>query len=168
MRLFKKFAFLAALALFSAASVTAQNSAVESLRSQLRDLDTREGELQTRARQLDEDLKPENIEKYYALNGSTRPEELREQRRRQLEKERDGVRTQLDQLASSRTRLQASLAAAEAAAYRQSAQPPDSYTAPASVNPSAASSNSPAVKPKPAQQPAQRRARQRRRTKRRG
>jgi len=102
---------------------SAQNASVESLRSQLSDVQAKETDIQTRAKQLEEDLKPENIEKYFALNGSTHPEELREQRRRQLEGERDRVRAQLDQLALSRTRLEASIATAEAAAYRQSANP---------------------------------------------
>ena len=101
----------------------AQNSSIENLRSQLSGVQAKETELQTRAKQLEEDLKPENIEKYFALSGSTHPEELREQRRRQLEGERDRVRAQLDQLAASRARLEASIATAEAAAYRQSANP---------------------------------------------
>src|SRR5947199_7486720 len=110
--------------LLSALSVAlAQNSSIENLRSQLSDVQAKETELQTRAKQLEEDLKPENIEKYFALNGSTHPEELREQRRRQLEGERDRVRAQLDQLALSRTRLEAAIATAEAASYRQSANP---------------------------------------------
>jgi TolA-binding protein len=70
----------------TAASVLAQSSGraaqtVESLRAQLADVQMREEQLQARMRQLDEDLRPENIERYFALNGSTRPEEQREQRR---------------------------------------------------------------------------------------
>ncbi|HWT00711.1 MAG TPA: hypothetical protein VN256_10730 [Pyrinomonadaceae bacterium] len=113
----------------SAASVLAQSPAraeqtVESLRAQLGDVQAKEEQLQARMRQLDENLRPENIERYFALNGSTRPEELREQRRRQLERQKAGVQTQLDQLAASRTRLETSIATAEAAAYRESANPP--------------------------------------------
>ena len=55
--------------------------------------------------------------------GSTRPEELREQRRRQLEIERNGVRAQLNLLATSHTRLETAIAQADAEAYRQSAAP---------------------------------------------
>jgi cell division protein FtsB len=111
-----------------AASASAQSPAsaaqqVESLRAQLNDVQKREEDLQTRMRQLDEDLRPENIERYFALNGSTRPEEQREQRRRQLERQKAGVQSQLDQLAQSRTRLETSIATAEAAAYRESANP---------------------------------------------
>jgi chromosome segregation ATPase len=91
------------------------------LRSQLADVHAKEAALQTRLQQLEENLKPENIEHSLAGVGSTRPEELREQRRRQLEIERNGVRAQLDQLAVSRARLQDAIARADADAYRESA-----------------------------------------------
>ena len=81
------------------ASVAAQsNSAAQSLvelRARLAEVENKEKELNARARQLDEDLKPENIERSLAGIGSTKPEELREHRRRQLTIERDGVRAQL-------------------------------------------------------------------------
>lgn len=105
-----------------------QNSAREQaakLRLQLNEVQDKEAEQQTRLQQLEEALKPENIEHSLAGVGSTHPEELREQRRRQLEKERAGVRTQLDQLAVSRTHLETALAAADARAYQDSARGPD-------------------------------------------
>jgi phage shock protein A len=101
-------------------SSTAQQS-VESLRSQLQDVEAQQAALEARMRQLDEDLRPENIERSLALTGSTRPEELRAQRRQQLEKEKAGIQAQLDQLATSRARLQSALTAAETAAYQQNA-----------------------------------------------
>jgi DNA repair exonuclease SbcCD ATPase subunit len=97
---------------------TAQQS-VESLRSQLRNIEAKQATLEERVRQLDEDLRPENIERSLALTGSTRPEELRDQRRQQLEKEKASAQAQLDQLATSQARLQAALTAAETAAYQQ-------------------------------------------------
>ncbi|HEY0385540.1 MAG TPA: hypothetical protein VGC64_05990 [Pyrinomonadaceae bacterium] len=112
---------------------TSQNSA-EGLRAQLSDVQAKEAELQTRERQLDEDLRPENIERSILGVGTTHPEELREQRRRQLENERTRVRRQLDQLAQSRTRLEAAIATADAEAYRRSAlvndQSPQPQTGP--------------------------------------
>jgi hypothetical protein len=72
---------------------------------------------------LDESLKPENIERSLAGIGSTRPEELREQRRRQLTIERDGVQAQLKTLETSRQRLETALANAEVLAYQESARP---------------------------------------------
>jgi hypothetical protein len=103
------------------AASAAQNSS-DKLRAQLTNVQAKETELQARERQLDEDLRPENIERSLAGVGSTRPEELREQRRRQLESEKARVRAQLDQLAQSRTRLEAAIATADAEAYRRSAQ----------------------------------------------
>ena len=132
MRLGQRIGLLPVLLLLACAvSVSAQNPAsaaqsVETLRAQLQNVQSQETELQTRSHQLDEDLKPENIEKYFALNGSTHPEELREQRRRQLEAEKAKVTAQLEQLATSRARLEAAIASAEAAAYRQSASAPSS------------------------------------------
>src|ERR671914_481993 len=83
------------------------------LRSQLLEAQAKEAELEARLRQLDEALKPENIERSLAGIGSTRPEELREQRRRQLSIERDGVRAQLKLLATSRERLETAIRSAE-------------------------------------------------------
>jgi uncharacterized protein YlxW (UPF0749 family) len=102
-------------------AATGQNTA-EQLRSQLSDVQAKEAELQARERQLDEDLRPENIERSLAGVGTTRPEELREQRRRQLDSEKKKIRNQMDQLAQSRTRLETAIATADAEAYRRSAQ----------------------------------------------
>jgi chromosome segregation ATPase len=93
------------------------------LRSQLSEVEARQSDLQTRLQKLEEDMKSENIEHSLAGVGSTRPEDLREQKRRQLEIERNGVRAQLDLLAVSHSRLQTAIAQADAEAYRQSAAP---------------------------------------------
>src|SRR6185436_15158440 len=71
----------------------AQTSAQEkaaALRAKLAEVETKQAELQTRLQTLDEKIKPENIERDLAGVGSTRPEDVREQRRRQLEIERNG------------------------------------------------------------------------------
>lgn len=107
-----------------AQGATPQSSArerVADLRRQLSDVEARQAELQARLQQIEENLKPENIERGLAGVGSTRPEELREQRRRQLEIERTGVRSQLDLLATSRSRLETAVVQADGEAYRQSA-----------------------------------------------
>jgi hypothetical protein len=101
-------------------SSAAQNA--DDLRLQLLDVQAREAELQERARQLDENLKPENIERSLAGVGSTRPEELRELRRRQLTIDRESVRTQIQIMATSRERLESAIRTAETAAYHQSAE----------------------------------------------
>ena len=95
---------------------------VENLKLQLIEVEAREENLKLRVQQLDENLKPENIERALAGVGSTRPEELREQRRRQLTAEKTGVVAQLEELAALRSRLEAALAAGEVEAYQQSAK----------------------------------------------
>ena len=93
----------------------------EKLRLQLIEVQAQEDSLRARAEQLDEALKPENIERSLAGIGSTRPEELREARRRQLQKERDGIAAQLQTLETSRLRLEAAIRDAETRAYHESA-----------------------------------------------
>ena len=117
--------FMALAAGFSA-NATAQDASnvsqsLDTLRLQLLDAQAKEAELEARERQLDEDLKPENIERSLAGIGSTKPEELRESRRRQLSIERDGVRAQLKLVKTSRERLESVIRTAEAQAYQQSA-----------------------------------------------
>jgi len=96
--------------------------AAEDLRSQLHEVEAKESDLQARARQLDEDLKPENIERYFSGVGSTTPEELREMRRRQLSIERGRVQAQLRLVATSRERLESVIRLGESQAYQESAQ----------------------------------------------
>lgn len=90
----------------------------EGLRAQLRDVMTKEADLQSRADQLEFDLKPENIERMTANSGSTRPEEVRDARRRALENERTRVRSQLELMTQSRTRLETAIATADSEAER--------------------------------------------------
>ena len=128
MRYLTVFVVFAALFLSASATDTAQtqNSAQEkaaSLRAQLTDVEAKQAELQTRLQKLDEAMKPENIEQNLAGIGSTKPEDLREQRRRQLEIERNGVQAQLNLLATSHARLETAIANADVDAYRQSAAP---------------------------------------------
>jgi LPXTG-motif cell wall-anchored protein len=114
------------LALTFTCSVVAQESAAETasrLRQQLVEVQTKEAELRIRLQQLEEALKPENIERALAGIGSTKPEELREHRRRQLTIEKNGVLAQLKTLEASRSRLESAIATADSQAYQQSAQP---------------------------------------------
>ncbi len=84
------------------------------LRAELRDVQAKEADLEAKAEQIDYDLKPENIERATAGYGTTHPEEAREQRRRQLESEKQRLRKQLDQLAISHTRLDEAIATSDA------------------------------------------------------
>ena len=122
------------LVLMFAANTYAQDSSsaaesVEKLRAQLLEVQAKEDALRARAEQLEESLKPENIERSLAGVGSTKPEELREARRRQLTIERDGVQAQLKLLETSRQRLETAISNAEARAYQQSVRPGTEMTA---------------------------------------
>jgi uncharacterized protein YlxW (UPF0749 family) len=116
-----------------AARTPAQTNGQEraaNLRAQLVDTQAKQAELQSRLQQLDEEIKPDNIERSLAGVGSVHPEELREARRRQLETEKRGIQSQLDVLAATRSRLEAAIAAADAEGYRQSAgRGPNLFTA---------------------------------------
>ena len=58
-------------------------------------------------------MKPENIERGMATYGSTRPEEVREARRRKLESDRTRILAQMKILENSRVRLEAAAATAD-------------------------------------------------------
>lgn len=85
---------------------------------QLRDVEAQQSDLQARAEEIDYALKPENIERAVAGYGSTHPEELREQRRKQLEGEKARVQKQLDQLAANHAHLETAIAGADAEVER--------------------------------------------------
>ena len=89
------------------------------LRAQLAGVQAQQTELQTRLAQIDEAIKPENIERSLAGVGSTRPEDLREARRRQLEIQRQGIQSQFDTLTMTRARLEAAIVSADTETYRQ-------------------------------------------------
>ena len=121
--------FVTALVTGFTFNVTAQDNfgtaqTATDLRWQLLDVQAKEAELEAQARQLDEALKPENIEHSLAGIGSTKPEELRELRRRQLTIERERVGTQLKLVETSRERLESVIRTADAEAYQQSALGP--------------------------------------------
>jgi hypothetical protein len=126
MRRYLSLTVLLAVLLLGGIHVSAQDTAsaaqnAENLRAQLRDAQTKEAELQYRLNQLDFELKPENIERYFAGTGSTRPEELREHRRRQLQLEKDALSSQLRSLGESKIRLETAITRADSLAYQQSA-----------------------------------------------
>jgi cell division protein FtsB len=121
---------------------------VEGLRAQLQEVADKEVALRERASQLEEDLKPENIQRSVAGIGTTDAEALRGQRRQQLERQKASVDAQLASLASSRSRLEAAISTAEAEAVRlraaalaprntPPAQPETTATSGASVTPPA-------------------------------
>ncbi len=86
----------------------------EGLRTQQVEVESKLADLQSRLEQTEYWLKPENIERAQATYGSTRPEEGREARRRQLESEKSRLLAQIKILETSRIRLEAAVATADA------------------------------------------------------
>ena len=84
------------------------------MRSELRDVQQKKGDLEAHLEDVEYALKPENIERATAGYGTTRPEDLREQRRKQLESERDRVRKQLAEFQASEDRLEQAIATSDA------------------------------------------------------
>jgi hypothetical protein len=88
------------------------------LKKQLIDVQAKEIALRMRLEEIDQELKPESIERELAGIGSVHPEELREHRRKLLTIERNGLQAQLDLLEEVRARIEATIELnEEAAAY---------------------------------------------------
>jgi len=83
------------------------------LRTELRDVQAKKADLEAHLEQVEYDLKPENIERAAAGYGTTRPEELRAQRQKQLENDRTRTRQQIDQLTASESRIQQAIATSD-------------------------------------------------------
>jgi chromosome segregation ATPase len=88
------------------------------LRAEQRDVTAKIGDLEVRLEEVEFALKPENVERATAVYGATKPEELRAQRRKQLETERERVTRQLEQLRAGELRLQQSIATSDAEVER--------------------------------------------------
>jgi hypothetical protein len=117
----------------------ARDISASDLKQQLIDVEMKETQLRIRLEELDEQLKPESIERELAGIGSVHPEELREHRRKLLMIERSGLQAQLDLLEKRRAQIEAAIAAAETPAYLNYAQPaptapPRTLTATATIN----------------------------------
>jgi hypothetical protein len=78
----------------------------ELLRKQLLELIEKETAFKSRLVQLEEEMRPESIERSMNLVGTTRTAELRDARRRVLENERKGFESLLYQTSQSRSRLE--------------------------------------------------------------
>lgn len=101
-----------------AQDVPAVEMQIERLHAQLRDVIDREARLQERAQQLEEALRPENVERSVATQGTTDAAALRAKRREDLERQKADITVQLSEASTKRARLEAEIAAAEAEAVR--------------------------------------------------
>lgn len=86
--------------------LTRAEQRAEVLRKQLFEVIEKETLLRTRLVQIEEDMRPENIERSMNLVGTTRTAEIRDVRRRVLESERKGAESLLSQTTQSRQRLE--------------------------------------------------------------
>jgi exonuclease VII large subunit len=88
--------------------LTKEEQRVENLQAQLLETAEKEAGLQTRMDELNEQLRPENIDHLQVL-GSLRPEQVRDATRRRLTGEKQRLQSQLDLLQQNHKRLQASV-----------------------------------------------------------
>lgn len=141
----------------AAQDIAAVEQRVDALRQQLQDVTDRQAKLQARAQELDEALRPENIEKSVLGIGTTDATALRDKRREQLEREKASVAEQLQSLNTSRARLEAAIATAEAEAVRlrASALRADNPT-PTATNANAPAAPAPSASTAPAKRSARR------------
>lgn len=89
--------------------LTRAEQRAEGLQIQLRDVLEKESNLQAQMERVEEQSRPESIERQAALTGTFRPDELRDTIRRQYDAEKRRLRTQLDVLQGSRARLESAL-----------------------------------------------------------
>lgn len=90
----------------------------EALQARLRENLERQILLQARLEQVNNQLKPENIERMFLGIGLVRPEEARDSVRRRLDIEKQGILAQLELLRQERSRFQAALATTDVAIQR--------------------------------------------------
>jgi septal ring factor EnvC (AmiA/AmiB activator) len=98
--------------------LTRTEQRAEVLRKQLFELIEKETSLKTRLVQLEEEMRPESIERTMNLVGSTRVAEMRDTRRRVLDNERKGIESLLIQTGQNRLRLEEDVKQADALVYR--------------------------------------------------
>jgi hypothetical protein len=85
----------------------------ESLRKQRFDLIEKESGIRTKLEQIENDLRPEMIERTTSMMGSLRPEEIRDARRKNLEAERRNQQDLLTEIQSVRGKLELSVQKAD-------------------------------------------------------
>ena len=94
--------------------LTRAESRAESLRKQLFEIVEKENATQSRIEQIGVDSRSEVIERSVAMMGSFHPEEVREQRRKSLEAEKNNLEALLTQIRTNRTALENSVQKADA------------------------------------------------------
>lgn len=85
----------------------------EGLRKQLFEMVEKEAAIKSKLDQIENDIRPEMIERQVALAGTLRPEELRDMKRKNLESERRNLQSILDQMQVTRGNLEGSVQRAD-------------------------------------------------------
>ena len=98
--------------------LTRAEQRAETMRRQLLEMTEKETAYRTRIMQLDDDMRPDSIDRALSGVGTTRTPDLRDLRRRQLDNERRGVEIILGQASTSRIRLEDDLKQADALVAR--------------------------------------------------
>lgn len=88
--------------------MTQEEQRAENLEEQLFSIAKEEANLQAQLDEVNEQLRPENIEQIQ-VSGSLRPEAIRESTRRRLTNKQNRIQTQLQLLEQSRTRIHSSI-----------------------------------------------------------
>jgi hypothetical protein len=94
--------------------LTRAEQRTESLRKQMFEMIEKENAIKARLDQLDIDMRPDVIERALQLNGSMRPEEVRESRRKTLNAEKANLQSLLTEIQNTRSNLSLNLQKAEA------------------------------------------------------
>ena len=88
--------------------MTQEEQRAENLDGQLFSIATEESNLQAQLEDVNEQLRPENIQQLQIF-GSLRPEEVRESTRRKLSNQQSRIQAQIQLLQQSRARIQSSI-----------------------------------------------------------
>lgn len=93
--------------------LTRAESRSESLRKQLFEMIEKENTVKARLDQLEIDIRPESIERALQLNGSMRPEEVRENRKKSLNAERGNLQSLLTEIQNTKNNINVNLQKSE-------------------------------------------------------
>jgi outer membrane murein-binding lipoprotein Lpp len=105
-------------AMYDLERLTRAEQRTEQLRTQLREVSDKEFQLQERLAEIEYESQPDAIQRRAALIGSLNPSAVRDAIGQQLERERVRINKQLELLGASHTRLEASVASADAEVER--------------------------------------------------
>ncbi|MEO7660021.1 MAG: hypothetical protein ABIV48_10440, partial [Pyrinomonadaceae bacterium] len=93
--------------------LTRAEQRTESLRKQLFDMIEKENSVKSRLEQIEFEIRPEMIERTLQLAGSMKPEEIRDNRRKSLNAERQNLQSLLTEIQNTRSNTSFSLEKAE-------------------------------------------------------